>query len=336
MAIIVADRPSIGHDLLMSETSYDCLCAGIIVADYLCRPIPVWPPPGGLVLTENLEFAIGGCAANVAVDLRKLDLRVGLSGAIGRDAFGNAIADLLQQAQIDDRGLLRSDRHPTSGTMIVNVRGEDRRFIHCVGANAEYDAASLTNDVLKQTKVLYVGGYCLMPSLTPERVAKLFERAQRLGVVTALDVVLPEQGDFWSHVRPVLPFTDYFFPNQDEAARITGQSDPIAQAEQFVEAGCRTAVITCGGAGTVFLGQEGRWRIGVHQVEAVDPTGTGDAFVAGFLYGVIRQAGPIKSLEYGTAMGASCVRSLGATTGVFHATELEQFVAGRPLTAKSC
>jgi sugar/nucleoside kinase (ribokinase family) len=320
----------------MSDTPTDCLCAGIIVADYLCRPIPAWPPPGGLVLTENLEFAIGGCAANVAVDLRKLDLHVGLSGAIGRDAFGNAIAELLKGAQIDDRGLLRSDRLPTSGTMIVNVRGEDRRFIHCVGANAEYDAASITDEVLKQTKVLYVGGYCLMPALTAERVAKLFERAQRLGVVTALDVVLPERGDFWSHVSPVLPFTDYFFPNQDEALRITGLGSALEQAKRFVETGCRTAVVTCGSAGTVLIGRDGRWRIDSHQVEAVDPTGTGDAFVAGFLYGVIRQAGPVKSLEYGTAMGASCVRSLGATTGVFTARELEQFVAEHRLTAKTC
>lgn len=315
----------------MLAPTYDCLCSGIIVADYICRPIAAWPPPGGLVLTENLEFTIGGCAANVAVDLRKLNLNVGLSGGVGNDGFGALIADMLGRTGVDCSRLSRSDKLPTSGTMIVNVRGEDRRFIHCIGANAEYDASAITAEVLKQTKVLYVGGYCLMQALTPDRVAKLFAEARQLGVITALDVVLPERGDFWSQIAPVLPFTDYFFPNNDEAARITGIHDPLAQAQKFVDAGCKSAVVTCGGEGTILVKADGAWKAGVHHVEAVDPTGTGDAFVAGFLYGQIHGHSPLKSLEYGAAMGASCVRSLGATTGVFHADELEAFVQSHPL-----
>lgn len=314
---------------------YDCLCAGIIVADYICRPIAAWPPPGQLVLTENLEFAIGGCAANVAVDMRKLDLNVALSGGVGHDGFGTLIADMLGKTGVDCSRLTRSATLPTSGTMIVNVQGEDRRFIHCIGANAEYDASAITDDVLRQTKVLYIGGYCLMQALTPQKVAQLFERARKLGVITALDVVLPEQGDFWNQIQPVLPFTDFFFPNNDEAARITGQRDPLEQAAQFVAAGCKTAVVTCGGEGTILQNAAGRWRIGVHPVKAVDPTGTGDAFVAGFLYGQIHGHDALKSLEYGAALGASCVRSLGATTGVFRAEELEEFVRSNPLTVAS-
>lgn len=317
----------------MLEQSTDCLCAGIIVADYICRPIAAWPPPGGLVLTENLEFAIGGCAANVAVDLQKLNLRVSLSGAVGRDGFGSLITDMLGRTGIDCSGLSPSETQPTAGTMIVNVRGEDRRFIHCLGANTEYDGSAITDDILQRTKILYIGGYCLMRALTPDRVANLFQRARKLGVLTALDVVLPEQGDFWSQLEPVLPFTDFFFPNNDEAARITGIRDPLLQAEQFVRTGCRTAVVTCGSAGTILVNPEGKWRIGIHAVEAVDPTGTGDAFVAGFLYAHLHGHPPLKCLEYGAAMGASCVRTLGATTGVFRADELEAFVAGNRLAA---
>lgn len=314
--------------------SYDCLCAGIIVADYICRPIAAWPPPGHLVLTENLEFAIGGCAANVAVDLRKLKLRVALSAELGRDGVGSLISDMLSQSGVDCNQITYSNRLPTSGTMIVNVRGEDRRFIHCIGASAEYDGSALTDELLRRTKILYIGGYCLMKSLTPERVANVFERARKLGVITALDVVLPEQGDFWSQLHPVLPFTDYFFPNNDEAARITGLQMPEEQAEKFVAAGCRAAIVTCGGEGTLLRNDKGLWRMGVHPVEAVDSTGTGDAFVAGFLYALKQQHPPLKCLEYGAAMGASCVQSLGASTGVFTAEELERFVAGHPLSVQ--
>jgi len=315
----------------MRSTTYDCLCAGIIVADYICRPIAAWPPPGELVLTDNLEFAIGGCAANVAVDLRKLNLHVGLSGGVGQDGFGTLIAEMLGRTGVDCSRLSRSATLPTSGTMIVNVQGEDRRFIHCVGANAEYDASAITADMLRGTKVLYIGGYCLMQALTPQRIAKLFQQARQLGVITALDVVLPEHGDFWEQIRPVLPHTDFFFPNNDEAARITGKTLPIEHAALFVEAGCKTAVVTCGGAGTIVRQGQQTWHAGVHQVEAVDPTGTGDAFVAGFLSGLVHQASLHECIALGAAMGASCVRSVGATTGVFNATELRDYVAAHPL-----
>ena len=60
-----------------------------------------------------------------------------------------------------------------------------------------------------------------------------------------------------------------------------------------------------------------------------------NAFVAGFLYGLIHGHAPLKSLEYGAAMGASCVRSLGATTGVFDAAELEAFVRSKPMAIHS-
>jgi sugar/nucleoside kinase (ribokinase family) len=320
---------------MIKRMSYDCLCAGIIVADYICRPIAAWPPPGGLVLTENLEFAIGGCAANVAVDLRKLDLAVGLSGGVGQDAFGSLIADMLGRTGVDCSRLSRSASRPTSGTMIVNVRGEDRRFIHCVGANADYDGSAITDEVLRQTKVLYLGGYCLMDAMTPDRVIELFGRARRQGVVTALDVVLREQGDFWSQIEPVMPFTDLFFPNNDEAARITGIEAPRDQAQRFVDAGCQTAIVTCGATGTVQVGREEALQIAAHPVEAVDPTGTGDAFVAGYLYGRVHGHPPEQCLAYGAAMGASCVGTLGATTGVFRAAELEQFVAAHPLSVRA-
>ena len=78
--------------------------------------------------------------------------------------------------------------------------------------------------------------------------------------------------------------------------------------------------------------RDGQWQIGIHPVEAVDSTGTGDAFVAGFLYGRIQGHPILKCLEYGAAMGASCVRSLGASTGVFTAPELEAFVTSHPLS----
>src|SRR5438045_5365636 len=123
----------------MSEHA-DVLCAGIIVADHVCNPITHVPAAGELVMTERMLLTIGGCAANVAVDLVKMGVRAGVLGRVGGDTFGRVVADLLRESGVDASGLEVSPKAETSQTMIVNVAGEDRRFIHSFGANAEFRA----------------------------------------------------------------------------------------------------------------------------------------------------------------------------------------------------
>ena len=63
--------------------SSDVLCAGIIVADYVCTPFPHLPGAGEVVLADHILLTIGGCAANVAVDLVKMDVPAGVVGRVG-------------------------------------------------------------------------------------------------------------------------------------------------------------------------------------------------------------------------------------------------------------
>ena len=316
-------------------TSLDCLCAGIIVADSVCQPIAAMPPAGGLVRTAKVEFTIGGCAANVAADMAKLGLQIGISGRIGNDVFGREVRDQLLAAAVHCDGLILSETAPTSSTFVLNVQDEDRRFIHCIGANAEYSGGEITLDMIRQTKLLYVGGFGLLEALTPERVTRLFQLAREARVTTVLDVVLSGPDDLSSWIADVAPWTDYFFPNNDEAERLSGQTDPHQQAKHFRDLGVRTVVITCGSRGSVLLGPAGRLESDIHPVEVIDATGTGDAFVSGFLFGLLRGASQNECLQFGTAMGASCVRSMGATTGVFNAAELLAFVASHPLEVRA-
>src|SRR6476469_8464501 len=114
------------------------LCAGIVVADHVSSPIPHLPKAGELVLADQLLLTIGGCAANVAVDLVKMGVRTAVVGRVGGDVFGRVVADLLGTAGVDVSSLKVSPEAETSQTMIVNVAGQDRRFIHTFGANAEF------------------------------------------------------------------------------------------------------------------------------------------------------------------------------------------------------
>jgi sugar/nucleoside kinase (ribokinase family) len=214
----------------------------------------------------------------------------------------------------------------------LNVKGEDRRFIHCAGANAVMKADDIPLDRVRQCKVFYVGGYLLMPELEkPGALVKLFREARKAGATTMLDVVVPGPGDHWPKFEEVLAETDVFLPNNDEAALITGLTDPVAQAERFRSAGVGTVVITQGDRGTLLVEHSRRLRSGIYPTTFVGGTGAGDAFDAGFIAGVLAGEDSVGCLRWGSALGASCVRSVSATESVFNRVEAIEFMRSHEL-----
>ncbi len=304
----------------------DCLCLGIAVADHLCAPISRLPASGELLLTERLTLAIGGHAANISVDLAKLGVKVGITARVGSDLLGRFLREELTRAGVHSVNLLETPGCDTSGTLIVNVQGDDRRFIHCIGANGELDGREVSPEMLQATTVLYVGALFALPKLTASTLKTLFQQAREAGVPTLLDVVIPGPGDYLTTLREVLPWTDVFVPNCDEAAIITGETDPLTQAELFHRMGARTVIITCGGEGVVALSETDRFRTPAFPVKYVDGTGSGDAFSAGFILGLLQGADTRRCVEIGSALGASAVRQSGATASVFTRPELEAYL----------
>lgn len=304
----------------------EVLCAGVIVADHICAPISHLPEPGELVTTEQMILTIGGCASNAAVDLVKMGVRPTVIGCVGADAFGNIVKAMLEEHGIDTSALRVSRSQPTSQTMIINVAGQDRRFIHIFGANADFTAADIPLGLVQRCKVLYLGGYLIMPGLKQEELVPIFAAARKAGAKTVLDVATPGKADYLSKLEKLLPHVDVFLPNNDEAELILGESDPLRQAEMFRKLGANTVVITMGGEGSLLVNDRVRLRAGVYPVEFVDGTGSGDAFDAGYIYGLLHGFDAEGCLQVASALGASCVRAIGTTPGVFTEPEYRQFV----------
>lgn len=312
----------------------DCLSVGLLVADHLCAPITHLPRAGELVLSDHLSLNIGGCAANAAIDLARVGVRVGVVGCVGDDPFGRFVIETLDRAGADTGSIRTLTEVGTSGTLIINVQGEDRRFVHTIGANGKISVRDIPIERVREAKVLYVGGYLLMPSLQAEALAELFRQARAQGVTTMVDVVVPGPGNYLRQLEPLLPETDVFLPNNDEAQLLTGESDPRRQAEWFRAAGARTVVITCGGRGTVLAADGLRLEAGAYPVDYVGATGAGDAFDAGYIVGLLESGDPRRALEWGSALGASCVRSISATESVFDRQQAEDFMRSQRLSIR--
>jgi sugar/nucleoside kinase (ribokinase family) len=303
------------------------VCVGVLVADHLSTPISHLPAAGELVMADDLVLNIGGNASNAGMALAKLGIRATVCGRVGKDVFGRFVSDTLANAGVDVSSLAVDPTRATSQSLIVNVKGQDRRFVHSFGANASLTAADLDPLIALNPRVLFVGGYMILPGLTAEGLASRFQTAKRNGAYTVLDIATPGPADYIPHFTPVLPHVDFFLPNTDEAALILGEHDPVKQADAFHKMGAKTVVITCGSEGSVVISNTLRARIRPYPVEFVDGTGGGDAFAAGFITGLLEDLDELSRLKLASAIGASCVRAVGTTAGIFTRAEADEFIA---------
>src|SRR5438132_13126711 len=95
----------------------DVLCAGIIVADHVSSSIAHLPAAGELVMADRLLLTIGGCAANTAVDLVKMEVRAAVVGRVGGDIFGRIVADMLREHGVDVSAVTVNPPADTSQTL---------------------------------------------------------------------------------------------------------------------------------------------------------------------------------------------------------------------------
>ena len=105
----------------------------------------------------------------------------------------------------------------------------------------------------------------------------------------------------------------------------------MRQAEQFRRLGVKTAIVTLGDRGAVLVGDKERLRSAAYAVPFVDGSGGGDAFAAGYIDGLLRGMDEAGCLRVASALGASCVRAIGTTTGVFTRAECDAFLRGNEL-----
>jgi len=299
--------------------------AGILVADMFCGPVDALPAPGELLTLDDIPALAGGCAANVAIGLSKQGVAVDVVGCLGRDAAAQVVLKALDDAGVSTAQIAYVDE-TTSQTVILLVKGEDRRYLHVFGANKLFSMRQVSHDWLRTLKVFYLGGVYVMPGIDPDELAATLRFCRENGIITVADVVLPKSLQNFDDLSRWLPYADYYVPNDDEARQMTGLDDARQQADALAELGARTVIITGGERGLLALSVGRRWQAGIFEVESVDMTGGGDAFTAGLITGIVRGWDLPRSLAYGSALGASATLAIGTTPGVFTASQADAFL----------
>ncbi len=306
-----------GDEAAQSKRLPVVACAGQVVADLFVPPLQALPEAGELISTGDMLSSVGGCSANTATALARFGVPTVLSVMVGADGQGDWVRRHLRENGLDVSGVITSSKLATSQTVILPVIGDDRRYIHAIGANAEYRASDAL-PYAGTVKVLVIGGFLSLPGLKTDEVAELFRKARAGGTQTILDVVIPAGTENVAEkIKPIMPFVDCFTPNDDEGRVTTGENDPEKQANTLLSWGCRSVVVKCGAHGAIYVDAERTVQVLPLPVDFIDGSGAGDAFVAGYVYGLVHDWPVEKRLRFAAAVGASVTRGLGTTTTLF-------------------
>jgi sugar/nucleoside kinase (ribokinase family) len=304
----------------------DVVCLGILVADLVGMPLDVYPERGKLVLVDQLELHSGGCAANTAIDLKKIGIDTGIIGKVGQDGLGDFMISALDRNQVDSRGVARDPKVGTSGTMVVVHSDGERSFIHYLGANASLTDADIDWSLIEGAKILHVAGTFLMPGIDGEPTARVLKKAKSMGITTALDTAWDSRGRWMSALKPCLPYIDYAVPSLAEARMVTGMEDPADVARVLMDHGVKIVGLKMGEEGCYVKSADVEITIPRYEVKAIDALGAGDAFAAGFIAGVYYGWDLEKTGRFANAVGACCVTAVGATTGIKSMEETLEFM----------
>jgi sugar/nucleoside kinase (ribokinase family) len=292
----------------------DVVCLGILVADVVARPVDAMPAAGTLALVDSIVLRGGGCALNTSSALARLGLRAAAIGKVGTDPLGNFVVALLEERGVDGSSVIRDPEVPTSASVALVDSAGERTFLHNPGAND----ALRPDDVGESAyagRALHIAGALVLAGLDGEPTAAILAEARRRGLHTSLDTVFDGSGR-WERALPALPHCDLVTPGRAEAEAISGERDPARAARRLRELGAATAAVTLGPDGCQVAADDFEGHIGAVAVEAVDGTGAGDAFAAGFLYGRLNGWETELCARFANAAGALATTAVGAFEGV--------------------
>ena len=313
--------------------------------------------PGRLIEVGEAALSTGGAVSNTGQALYKLGISTSLCGKIGDDLFGKAVLEILERTGPGlSKGMAMSPSDPTSYSVVINLSGEDRMFLHAPGCNDTFTAADVSDEALANCKLMHFGYPTLMSQMhanTGQEVISLFRRAKWLGATTSLDMSLPDLAgpaalaDWYAILEGVLPYTDLFLPNVEELQFMldrpsfdphASESLPVARIQELAQIALRLGAKVVGvkaGSRGLYLTSRGdfmgigraqpsnvsQWeRIELwapcFEVDVAGTTGAGDATVAGLLMAWLHSFTPEEAVKAATAVGGCCCEGADAVSGV--------------------
>ena len=296
--------------------------------DTIARTVDGLPESGKLQLIDKIELFTGGCAASAAIDMAKLGLNAAIIGKVGNDGFGQFMSAALMKERVNVEGLIMDEALGTSASIATVDSNGERSFLHYIGANAEFGIDDINYKIIRDSRIVFVAGTMLMPRFDGVQCADFLKKTRDMGKYTVLDTAWDSKGRWMNVLEPCMKYIDLFIPSMEEAAMLSGKNDPEEMADTFLAMGVKTVVIKLGKKGCFIKNPDGgKYLIPTYtKIKAIDTTGAGDSFAAGFLTGLTKGWDLYECGKFANAVGTHCIMAAGASTGIRSLEETIRFM----------
>ena len=274
----------------------------------------VIPAPGQTLEGDLFTTGFGGKGANQAVIAAHCGAEVHFVGKLGRDLFGDSIAENFKKLGIDSEFVERSDTPNGVAHIWVDANGENRIII-IPGANHEIESKKAIEAIESIAGLAVVVAQC---EIKQEVTLAAFSAAKKRGCVTILN-----PAPYQPLSEELLAVTDWIIPNETEFKELLGQDPTSDEALKKFRPG-KNSIVTLGSEGAVLISSDGNLsRVSAPTVNAVDTTGAGDAFVGVFAFGLASGKNPEDAMKLGVKVASMSVTRKGAQSSYPSQAEIE-------------
>ncbi len=293
-------------------TRFDVVGFGALNVDTLLKVDKIAGPEEESFIHDYAE-ACGGSAANTMVGLARLACKVGFVGKVADDHEGKLQIDCFAQEGVDTDGIVRSPKGK-SGVCIgfVDKKGARALYIN-PGVNDTIEFREINPPYVTNTQFLHLSSFVgeksfrtqkKLMSFLPEHVKVSFDPGS----------LYAQKGI--AAIEPIIQNSFVMMPNQLELRLITGESEIPKGAQALLNMGVQIVAVKLGAKGCYLTNGQQKDIIQPYKVAAVDTTGAGDAFDAGFLYGLIHNKPLFECGRLGNFVASRSVMKMGARDGL--------------------
>lgn len=261
-----------------------------------------------VILNLDKEMAAGGSAANTIDGLSRLGIDTGFIGKVGDDDYGKFFIYYMKNSRINT--FINFGNQKTGRAIVFITPDSERTFLTYLGSSIELSSEDLQEDIFKHYDILHIEGYLIY---NHGLIDKAIEFAKKHNLKISLDLasfnVVRDNPDYIKSI--VEKGIDMIFANEEEAREFTGMEDPEKAAFEISKK-VEYSIVKTGKKGSLVVHNNKLYKINPITVNAIDTTGAGDLYAAGFLYGIINGYDIEKSGMIGSLTSSEVVKVIGA------------------------
>lgn len=299
-------------------TGFDVVGFGALNVDTLLKVDKLAGAEEESFISDYAE-ACGGSAANTIVGLARLGCKVGFIGKVADDHEGKLQLCCFKEEGVDTGGITVEEKGRSGAVLgFVDKKGARALYVN-TGVNGLIEPREIRWEYVSQTKYLHLSSFIGDKSFrTQKKLLSSLPNTIRISFDPGS--VYAQRG--FAAIEPMIQNSYVFMPNAGELEMLTGETDYRKGADFILGLGVKIVAVKLGDKGCYVTDGQEKHIVEAFKVKVVDTTGAGDAFNAGFLYGLLNDKNLAECGRLGNFVASKCVMAMGARAGLPYIKDL--------------